>query len=358
MSEQARVAALLADIKAGKVPREMQVLAAKGLLPFSQDRVLPLLVAFLGGPDAELKALSGKTLSEYPATILQAYIASGAEGPELDVLADTLADPALLESVLLSKAVGNSTVLRLARRAPDRLQEIIVSNQERILACPEILGALQANPSLTPLAQRRILEIKEEFFGEKKSFAPSITDDEAKEMGITPQEYMDLFESFHLDNLPEDQLFSSIQVPVEEITEDQASLLQQVSKMSVPEKIQVCLKGSQELRSLLINDSNKLVKEAVVKSPKVTEPEINTIASNRAIDEDILRYIGTARKWVRKYTIIRHLSFNPKTPVGVTMGLLPRLTKKDLKDLGAEKNVPDPVRTAAHRLYLVRIQNQ
>lgn len=374
MSEQARIETLLADIKAGKVPREMQVLAAKGLLPFSQDQVLPLLIAFLGGADPELKSLSGKTLSEYPVTILQAYITSGAGGPELDVLVDLFADPAVLEAVLLSKAVDNPTVARLARRANDRLQEIIVSNQERILACPEILEALKDNPSLTPNIQRRIIELKEEFFGEKKIFVPSITDEEAKDMGITPQQYMDLFESFHLENLSGDDLFSTIQVenlskddlfsliqvPVEEASDDKSDLniAQLVSQLTVPEKVQIALKGKQEARSLLINDSSKLVKEAVVKSPKVTEPEITMIAANRSMDEDILRYIGLNRKWIRKYTIIKCLSFNPKTPVGVTMGLLPRLTKRDLKELGGEKNVPDPIRTAAQRLYIVRMQNQ
>jgi len=245
----------------------------------------------------------------------------------------------------------------LASFAHDRLQEIIASNQQRILACPGILDALSSNPRLTPNVQRRILEIKEEFFGEKKAFIPSISDDEAKDMGISPRDYMNLFESFHLENLAEDQLFSSIQIPQEEVmSEEQLSLLQQVYKMTVPEKIEMALKGSQEARSVLMNDSNKLVKEAIVKSPKITEPEISIIASNRAADEEVLRYIGTSRKWVRKYTVIRHLVFNPKTPVGVSMGLLPRMTKKDLKDLSGEKNVPDPIRQAAQRLYLVRMQ--
>jgi len=356
VSEQARVEALLRDIKSGKVPREMQVLAAKGLLPFSQDQVLPLLTTFLGGPDEELKTLSQKTVSEYPASILLRYIASSAGAAELDVLAETLEDPALREGIALSKMVENATLMRLASKAHDRLQEILVANQERILACPEILDALSTNPQLTPNIQRRILEVKEEFFGEKKAFVPSISEDEAKDMGISQQEYMDLFDSFHLDNLSEDQLFSTIQIPQEEVSEEQLSLLQMVYKMSVPEKIQMALKGSQEARGVLLHDSNKLVKEAVVKCPKITDSEISNIASNRSSDEETLRYIGTNRRWVRKYTVIRHLVFNPKTPVGVTMGLLPRMTKKDLKDLGGEKNVPDPIRQAAHRLYLVRMQ--
>jgi hypothetical protein len=355
VSEQARIEALLNDIKAGKVPWEMQVMAAKGLLPFPQNQVLPLLIVFLGGQDGELKTLARKTISEYPQLLLQAYIASSAGTSELDVLTHVVEDPDLQESIALSKKVGNDTLEHMASGAHDRLQEIIISNQERILANPRILDALTSNPHLTPNVQRRILEVKEEFFGEKKPFTPSISDEEAKDMGITPTQYMDLFESFHLENLTEDQLFSTIQIPQEEVTEEQYTLLQQMYRMSVPEKIQVALKGSQEARGVLVHDSNKLVKEAVVKSPKVTEPEIVNIASNRSSDEEVLRYLGTSRKWVRKYPVIRQLVFNPKTPVGVSMGLLPRMTKKDLKDLSGEKNVPDPIRQAAGRLYLVRM---
>jgi len=356
VSEQGRVEIPLADILAGKTPREMQILASKGMLPFLQEQVLPLLTAFLGSPDGELRSNAMRTLKEYPAPLLRGYIASGAGSGELDALADVLTDPDLLESLALSKSANDDTLIRLSRCAHERLQEILVTNQERILACPAILEALESNSALTSNARRRIIEIREEFFGGKKPFTPSITPEEAGDMGITPQEYMDLFDSFHIENLPADQLFSTIEIPMEGISEVQLTLLQRYFRMTVPEKIQLALKGTQEARGLLITDSAKLVREAVVASPKITEPEILQIASNRAMDEEILRHIGTSRRWARKYAVIKHLAFNPKTPVGVTLGLLKRLMKKDLKELGAEKNVPDPVREAAHRLYLLRVQ--
>ena len=353
MSEQRKVEALLYDIRRGTVPREMMILAAKGLLPFGQDQVLPILIAFAAGIDDELKALSRKTLGDYPSTILSDFADRGEAG-DLATLADCLEDPAVLERLALAKNATDALLQALAARGPERVQAVIVANQARILACPAILDALQSNPALAADIQRRITELREEFFGEKKAFVPSITDDEAKDLGMSPQQYMDLFDSFNLDALPEDQLFSAINLPEAELSADELSIFQRVLKMSVPEKIELALKGSQEARGLLMNDSNKLVKEAVIKSPRITEPEICLLAANRSVDEDCLRMIGTDRKWVRKYTVVRNLCFNPKTPVGITLSLIPRLTKKDLKDLGREKNVPDPVRTTAHRLYLVR----
>ena len=353
MSEQRKIEALLYDIGQGTVPREMMLLAAKGLLPFAQDQVLPILIHFAGGADDELRTLSRSTLGEYPPAILSDFV-DRAGSDDLATLADCVEDPAVLERMALSKAASDALLQSLAARAPERIQAVIVANQARILACPAILDALQSNPASSPDMQRRITELKEEFFGEKKAFVPTITDDEAKDLGMSPQQYMDLFDSFHLDSLPEDQLFSAIHIPEAELTADELSIFQRVLKMSVPEKIELALKGSQEARSLLMNDSNKLVKEAVIRSPRITEPEISMVAANRSVDEESLRLIGTDRKWVRKYIVVRNLCFNPKTPVGITLSLIPRLTKKDLKDLGREKNVPDPVRTTAQRLYLVR----
>lgn len=357
MSERKSVEELLKDIKERKVPREMQILAAKGTLPFTQEELLPILVTYLSVEDQEISALAKKTLIEFPKHLIVNYIKEERCTPEeLDILAYSIEEENLLSAIAGSKNVKDSTLIFLARNGSEMVQEIIITNQTRILQNPKILEALEENHKLSSLVRRKIIEIREEFFAEKKKFVPQITEEEAREMGITQEEYMDLFESFHIENLSEDQLFSSINLPAEPQTEEQQSILIQILKMTVPEKIQLALKGSQEARGILICDSSKLVREAVVKSPKITDQEICSIASNRSIDEDILRYIGTNRKFIRKYPIIKNLCFNPKTPVGITLNLLNRLTKKDLRDLSNEKNVPDTVQKMALRLFKMRLE--
>lgn len=348
---------LLEDIKERKVPRQIQILAAKGTLPFSQEELLPILITYLTLDDQELSSLSRKTILEYPKHLLINYLKEEKCTPEeLDILAFSIEDEEILSCIASLKNIKDSTLIFLARNGGVQVQEVIVINQERILRNPKILDALEENLKLSPSIRRKIIEIREEFFEEKKKFVPHITPEEAEEMGITEEEYMDLFESFHIENLSEDQLFSTINLPAEPQSEEQKSLLLQIFKMTVPEKIQLALKGSQEARGILICDSSKLVREAVVKSPKITDQEICSIAANRSIDEDILRYIGTNRKFIRKYPIVKNLCFNPKTPVGITLNLLNRLTKKDLKDLSNEKNVSDTVQKMALRLYKMRLE--
>lgn len=45
---------------------------------------------------------------------------------------------------------------------------------------------------------------------------------------------------------------------------------------------------------------------------------------------------------------------NPRTPVGISVRLVARLSVRDLKMLSKDRNVPEPVRSAAGRLYRIK----
>jgi len=129
------------------------------------------------------------------------------------------------------------------------------------------------------------------------------------------------------------------------------SLGNRLSKMTVGEKIKLSYLGNKEVRELLIKDTNKMVCAAVVKSGRLTDPEVVRASSNRAISEDVLRLIGQNREWLRKYPVKVALVNNPKTPAGVSMTLIGSLHIKDLKALSGSKNVPSVVaNTAKQRL--------
>ena len=67
------------------------------------------------------------------------------------------------------------------------------------------------------------------------------------------------------------------------------------------------------------------------------------------VTEDVLRVIATSRVWTKNYAIVAGLSKNPKTPVTVSLRLLPRLNDRDLAMLSIDRNVPDALRIAARR---------
>jgi hypothetical protein len=136
----------------------------------------------------------------------------------------------------------------------------------------------------------------------------------------------------------------------EPTTEDQKmSLVQRLAGMAVPEKVKAAMKGSREMRAILIRDPNKLVALAVLSSPKMTETEVSAIARMGSVSEDVLRTIAQSRAWTKNYDVISALVKNAKTPLAMSMTLLNRLSEKDLKALSTNRNIPETLRIAARK---------
>lgn len=124
---------------------------------------------------------------------------------------------------------------------------------------------------------------------------------------------------------------------------------QRIAKMGFSERLKAAVKGSREMRTLLIRDANKMIAASVLSSPKVTEQEIESYARMATISEEILRMIGSNRAWMKNYGIVVGLTRNPKTPLALSLNLMNRLNDRDLGMLSIDRNVPDPLRIAARR---------
>jgi hypothetical protein len=132
------------------------------------------------------------------------------------------------------------------------------------------------------------------------------------------------------------------------------TLLQKLAGMRVVDRVQMALKGGRDERVLLIRDPCKVVQRAVLQSPQLSEREVESFANMATLSDETLRIIANNRKFRKNYNIIRGLMFNPKTPLEVTLHLLPHVKAQDLKFLTTSKNIADTLRTAAMRLQRQR----
>ncbi len=130
--------------------------------------------------------------------------------------------------------------------------------------------------------------------------------------------------------------------------EDISSAL--LSTLTVPQRLKLALKGTREHRATLIRDPNKVVSSAVLSSPKLTEGEVEAFTKMGNVSEDVLRTIGMSRAWTQNYVIVAGLIRNPKTPLAISMSLLPRLNQRDVKGLVTDRNIPEGLRLAARKL--------
>jgi hypothetical protein len=116
------------------------------------------------------------------------------------------------------------------------------------------------------------------------------------------------------------------------------------------------MKGTREMRSVLIRDPNRLVASAVLSCPKVNEAEVEAFAKMGNVAEDILRTIAMTRAWTKNYGVTLALVKNAKTPVALTLNLMQRITEADVKKLAADRNVPEPVRLAARKRVVASLR--
>jgi len=126
-------------------------------------------------------------------------------------------------------------------------------------------------------------------------------------------------------------------------------VVQQIAQMGFSERLRAAVKGSREMRAILIRDPNKMISAAVMSSPKLTEQEVEGFARMANVGEDVLRIIGGNRAWLKNYGIVVGLTKNPKTPVAMSLNLMARLNARDLQMLSIDRNVPEPLRIAARK---------
>jgi hypothetical protein len=130
---------------------------------------------------------------------------------------------------------------------------------------------------------------------------------------------------------------------------DRSSVLQKLGQLSFPDRLKAAMKGSREVRAILIRDPNKMIAAAVLSSPKLTESEVEAIARMASVSEETLRTIGSNRSWMKSYKIAVGLTKNPKTPLAMSMNLMARMSDKDVALLAVDRNVPEPLRVAARK---------
>jgi hypothetical protein len=129
------------------------------------------------------------------------------------------------------------------------------------------------------------------------------------------------------------------------------TVLQRVSKLNVGQRIKLGFIGGKEERALLIRDTARLVQNAVLNSPKLSDAEAESFAASKNLQENVFREIARQRRFLKLYAVVRNLANNPRCPLDVSLTLVKSLMVYDLKSLRHNKNVPDTIRKVAQKLY-------
>ncbi|HEY3928132.1 MAG TPA: hypothetical protein VGL89_07150 [Candidatus Koribacter sp.] len=133
---------------------------------------------------------------------------------------------------------------------------------------------------------------------------------------------------------------------------------QKIAPLGVGQRVQLAMKGNKDERFILVRDGSKVVSQAVLESPKLTETEIEMFASLKNVQETVLRGIALKRKFMKSYVVQKNLVNNPRVPLDITLPLLKGLMINDLRSMSVNKNVNDTLRKMSHKLYKQRTEKK
>ena len=258
----------------------------------------------------------------------------------------------VIEQMLASARIGNS---RSILQALAGNKEVRDAEAERIR---QLLAALPEEPQPgSESAANSGTEVSDQ---EIKAFlaehAAEIAADEGKPFhvigGVEETEVSPEVQAPVSVAVPSPGSVAATAVPVQEGPKKAKSVLQKIAALTVGERVQLAMKGNKDERFLLIRDGARVVPQAVLESPKLTDTEAEMFASMKNVQEVVFRGLSSKRKFAKNYRIQRNLAFNPKVPIDLALGLINNLLLSDLKGLSINKEVPETVRKAALRLFV------
>jgi hypothetical protein len=316
--------------------RQLQLLAADGLLPIERAELLRLQVWLACSTDDEIARRAGAALDRVEPAVL-ATAANEVDPDTLDMLVEVVAHPQVLEAALQRRDIAVETLHRLASWIPPELQEILLVRQEDLRNHPEILDSLESNPYLTPYTNRVLREYRDYLLPQRQ--VTRVVDDE------------------ELEELTDDMVAraigaAAIHIPSKGDLDETTGLTEnQVRGLPLAVRVKLAFGASKTLRNILLKDPSPQVAITALNRSAISDREVETLCQSRSISEELLTEVARHRQWIGKYRIMLMVVKNPRTPVNISMTLLPRVQGRDLKTLAVDRNVPDSVRSRAKILY-------
>jgi len=312
------------DLRHGRAPRERKIAVCAGgahLTPADRAEILAVLAA-----DAD-EMVSGRAQDAILSQPIESFVEAIKREQVLPALlsyaAKHLADkPGVCDAMVQNKNCAAEFLVPVVRHLSAIGIQSLMEELDRVSESPALASALEQSPAVTVDQKNQLHELH----------GPGHAIDEVALAEAAAAAESDLAR--------------------------RQTLIQRLAKMTVAQRVQFAMKGGSEARRTLIRDNNKVVQRAVLQSPRLTDQEVEAFASMSSLTDEILRLIANNRNFRKNYTVVRNLINNPKTPIDVSLHMLPILNAIDLKRLTTNKNIPETLRTTANKLHRTRLESK
>lgn len=357
----------VAALVRGAAPAKL--MAVRGMAPLRPAELLIAAYQLSFDADAAVKSAAAAAPVGLPDKVVLAPLADPLPPQVLHFFAEHLPGTRrqALEKILYNGATADETFVLLAKTLDESGLEIIFQNEVRLLRCPAIVETLYFNKRARMSSVTRALElcarnnVRPEGIPGFAEIVAALQEDPVPATASAADEVFQAVLS-HTDGLEPLQTPppTTVQgpeepaaVPEEKQRKGSASFIK-FDELKIFEKIRLATIGNAYCRHVLIRDSNRLVAMSVIRSPSISDMEVVAAAANRAVCDDVIRFIANSREFTKDYAVKQALVNNPKCPLASSLRLLSFLRPEDLKAVSRSRNIPGALATAAKKLLQTR----
>jgi hypothetical protein len=355
---------LVDQLLQGRAPERIRAAAARGALPLPRPVLVRLYIHLRDDADESIRQAAEASLSGLGSPEIQQTLADSTCSPEVLTFFAKRAtrEEALAERIAFHPAVPAAALARLAASGNAAVVELVLTNQERLLATPGLLDQMMLNPALRVDQRGRILELLDRAARQaerRRAGAPAGASEgvEAQFVSDDVEAVARLLEVDVGELLSRSEIVDGEEFELSEQPEVRLAY-QQILTLNSAQKAILAMKGGREERMILVRDTNRIVASGVLRNPRITEAEVEVIAKMRNVSDEVLRQIGTNREWAKNYEVALALVTNPRTPQAISTNFVGRLNNRHLKNLHLSRDVPELIRRMAQRTLATRTQAQ
>jgi hypothetical protein len=313
---------VLEDLRAGRAQRERKIAVCSGGAHLAPPDRAEILAVLAGDADEMVAERAQQAILSQPMETFVEALKREKAIPALFAYAGRhFADkPGICDAMVQNKHCSPEHLVPIARHLSALCIKALMEELDRVSESPALAAALEHSSAITADQKMQLHEL--------------------------------------LGSAIDEAALAEAAAEAEPDASKRQTLLQRIAKMTVAQRVQFAIKGGSDARRTLIRDSNKVVQRAVLQSPRLTDQEVEAFASMSSLTDEILRLIANNRNFRKNYTVVRNLLNNAKTPLDVSLHMLPLLNAMDLKKLTTNKNIPETLRSTAMKLQRTRAEQK
>lgn len=133
-------------------------------------------------------------------------------------------------------------------------------------------------------------------------------------------------------------------------TQSTENLYGTLRSMPFHQKVVAAKRGNRSVRAILIQEGNQKILNFLLQNPQISVPEIMTILKLPTVSYDVIQTISKNQAWVSSEEIRFLLVTHPKTPLPLSLNILPALNINSLAKLAKSGAIKAQLKSNALKL--------